>query len=88
MTNEPREPDTIMLSATEAERRRAHRAVQVAMAAGVIERQECDICGTCGSLIAHHPDYSEPLAVIWLCRTHHARVHAEMKRIEARLQHA
>lgn len=25
---------------------------------------------------AHHPDYSQPLAVVWLCRAHHMQAHA------------
>lgn len=24
---------------------------------------------------AHHPDYSQPLSVVWLCRTHHRKAH-------------
>lgn len=24
---------------------------------------------------AHHPDYSQPLEVLWLCRTHHLELH-------------
>ena len=35
-------------------------------------RQNC-WCGKIGE--AHHPDYSKPLDVIWLCSEHHAQVH-------------
>ena len=51
-----------------------------AVARGDLERGECDICGTAGSVIAHHPDYAEPLTVVMLCRSCHARVHAEIRR--------
>lgn len=34
-------------------------------------------CHECGSQIsqAHHPDYSKPLEVIWLCPSHHMLLH-------------
>lgn len=32
---------------------------------------------------AHHPDYSHPLSVVWLCPAHHAQAHALTKRIAA-----
>lgn len=32
------------------------------------------------SIEAHHPDYAEPLCVLWLCRTCHRREHAAMSK--------
>lgn len=39
-------------------------------------------CFCCGKLPTqgHHPDYSEPLSVVWLCRSHHAQLHLEFKK--------
>lgn len=36
-------------------------------------------CLKCGSLKVekHHPDYSKPLEVVWLCRPCHRRLHEE-----------
>lgn len=31
-------------------------------------------CG--GKPVAHHPDYSRPLQVVWLCQAHHKQAHA------------
>jgi hypothetical protein len=28
---------------------------------------------------AHHPDYDQPLDVVWLCRAHHMQAHALVK---------
>ena len=39
---------------------------------GRIVRQPCQVCGDLNSE-GHHPDYSEPLKVEWLCITHHGR---------------
>lgn len=52
---------------------KARRKVNHELAAGRIKKQPCH----CGSLDteAHHHDYSKPLDVVWLCRTHHAELH-------------
>lgn len=34
----------------------------------------CVICGSVDSE-AHHPDYREPVKVVWLCRKHHKCQH-------------
>lgn len=43
---------------------------------GTLERKPCAVCGTTKKVQAHHPDYRQPLEVIWLCQTHHLKVHA------------
>lgn len=52
---------------------RAHGIVARAIQRGELHRQSCTICGAAAE--AHHPDYSEPLRVEWLCRFHHRRHH-------------
>jgi hypothetical protein len=42
-----------------------------------IEKSNC-FCGKKGE--AHHPDYSKPLEVIWLCRPHHSELHRQLKK--------
>lgn len=56
------------------ERRAAHLAVQYALRTGRIERLPCWICGEKAE--AHHPDYAQPLDVVWLCPRHHKQAHA------------
>ncbi len=53
---------------------RAHRTIQRLIKAGVIKRQNCEVCGE-NNGSAHHPDYSKPLEVVWLCQKHHSEVH-------------
>lgn len=67
-------------SATHPERLRAKNILQGAVASGRINRQPCFVCG---ELIteAHHPDYSMPLDVVWLCKRHHEQVHSEHYRM-------
>jgi hypothetical protein len=42
---------------------------------GLIEIQPCMLCGDADSEM-HHPDYSKPKQVLWLCRAHHLDLHA------------
>lgn len=40
---------------------------------GKIEKKKCMVCKN-PKTEAHHPDYSKPLEVVWLCRKHHNEV--------------
>ena len=52
----------------------AHQKVKNALFRGDLIKLSCQECGDKKSL-AHHPDYSKPLEVIWLCSKHHMRLH-------------
>ena len=41
----------------------------------LIRPNECSQCDAACKPEAHHPDYSRPLDVIWLCRSCHCRLH-------------
>jgi len=60
------------------ERRAARSALFQAVKTGAVERFPCFVCGEDHSE-AHHPDYSMPLDVVWLCKPHHKEIH-EMAR--------
>lgn len=51
-----------------------NRAKQTARA---LERQPCFVCGSVERLHGHHPDYDQPMSVVWLCATHHNQLHKE-----------
>lgn len=57
------------------ERRRANcRAyTNVLVKRGVLKREPC-ACGAT-KVQAHHPDYTNPRLVIWVCRPCHIRTH-------------
>lgn len=42
---------------------------------GQITRLPCEVCGQKAQ--AHHPDYTKPREIRWLCRKHHNQVHKE-----------
>ena len=52
----------------------AHLTVRNAVRLGVLVPQPCEICGA-EKGEAHHPDYANPLEVVWLCRKHHSALH-------------
>ena len=41
---------------------------------GKLKIEPCTICGS-GEVEMHHEDYSKPLNVTWLCKTHHQLLH-------------
>lgn len=56
------------------DKHKARRICQKAVEKGVILKRPCEVCGSEKSQ-AHHPNYSRPLAVIWLCQDHHGVEH-------------
>lgn len=60
----------------------AARVIEAALKAGEIERPEyCTGCGchnTEHRIEAHHPDYTRPLFVSWLCTPCHKAIHKSM----------
>lgn len=62
------------------ERRKANILVGNAVRDGRLKKQPCWCCGDIAQ--AHHPDYSRPLDVVWLCTTHHDEAHAVTQELE------
>jgi hypothetical protein len=64
------------------EQRRRHNArtlARVYWLRGKLRQKPCRHCGDANSQ-RHHPDYSRPLFVIWLCRPCHLKLHAAKRR--------
>lgn len=55
-------------------KKKARTAVGNALRDGKLNRCSCEVCGN-PTAHAHHDDYSKPLDVRWLCRTHHVEWH-------------
>ena len=62
------------LRVIKADRYAARNAVSNALRDGRLTPLPCFICGEKSE--AHHPDYSRPLDVVWLCPPHHKQTHA------------
>lgn len=61
---------------TPEQRRKANSRSQakVYQRRGKLIQQPCRDCGSLKSE-KHHPDYSQPLLVVWLCRPCHLKLH-------------
>lgn len=56
------------------DKKEAHRLTAIALRAGRIARRtRCEQCGRAGDIEMHHPDYSKPLLVQWLCTKCHGK---------------
>ena len=55
------------------ERKNAQAKVYRALSSGKLTKQPCFVCEEIAE--AHHPDYSRPLDVVWLCASHHRQAH-------------
>lgn len=67
--------------------RRAHRdrqrAHNMAARAELQSPEQCEGCGLKKPLEKHHPDYSRPLLVVWLCKPCHAIADKIRRRLES-----
>ena len=63
-----------IVASREPHKAAASLAVRYAVKVGKVKKLSCEVCGNPKSE-AHHPDYSKPLDVMWLCRKHHADIH-------------
>lgn len=52
----------------------ARYLLRSAVSSGKVVKLACERCGDIKTQ-GHHPDYSKPLKVIWLCRKHHGEIH-------------
>ena len=64
------------------ERKRAETMVRYKLKSGRLTRLPCAVCKDPKSE-AHHPDYNEPLNVVWLCRKHHFAEHKRLRQKES-----
>ena len=51
----------------------------------IIRPSICSACRTEGRVEAHHPDYSKPYDVIWVCKSCHFMIHRKIKSHRERL---
>ena len=58
------------------EKRKAGRAAYKAKRKGLLIAEPCRDCGE-AEVDMHHPDYSRPLDVVWLCKPCHRKEHQE-----------
>jgi hypothetical protein len=58
------------------DRMKVKYAVKYALKTGKLVKTPCVICGD-ENVEGHHPDYSLPLDVVWLCKKHHKEIHTK-----------
>ena len=58
--------------------RRARWMVAEAIKAGRLLIEPCAVCRATESVQGHHEDYTKPLRVLWLCASHHTKIHNNM----------
>ena len=71
-----RKISNIRMRAKFPERYAARQALNVAVRSGRLIKKPCEKCGK-KKVHGHHPDYSKPLKVTWLCEKHHREEHAK-----------
>jgi len=65
-------------------KRKAQQLIATEVRAGRFTRQPCAVCDR-PNTHGHHPDYSKPLDVIWVCPRHHSMTH-KLERLKERLE--
>jgi hypothetical protein len=60
------------------ERYHCQEHVRKLIKAKLLVRLPCEVCGNTKSQ-AHHPDYTKPDKVVWLCQKHHTAEHQKVQ---------
>lgn len=68
-------------SAKNKHKRKAKDLVNQAIKVGQITKTNCEHCGSLDNIEGHHPDYSKPLEVIWLCIKCHNLEHIRLRKL-------
>jgi hypothetical protein len=63
---------------------KARQIMSNAITSGRLVPEPCVVCGE-EKTEGHHEDYSRPLDIIWLCRTHHKEIHRKFNTLRERL---
>lgn len=63
------------LSEFQKQQARTRSYTHVLVSRGKLAVLPCRECAGTENVEAHHPDYSDPRRVVWLCRTHHKALH-------------
>lgn len=71
----------IKYAAANQHKRKAKEAVRQAIKTGRLFKLPCEHCGETKKIQGHHPDYSQPLLVIWLCPPCHSKEHSRLKKL-------
>lgn len=58
---------------------KAHALARAARRRGDLVPEPCEVCGSL-HVEGHHPEYAAPLALRWLCPTHHRQEHIRIRR--------
>ncbi len=67
---------THKITSDERWKQAARQSTRAAVKRGQIKKlNNCEICGQNGTQ-THHPDYTKPLWVVWLCKECHDNLHA------------
>ena len=69
------------LSVEQRRRANARSYLHTYVKRGKVLKQPCAVCGKPAQ--AHHPDYSQPLLVVWLCPAHHHELHQKSEPVRA-----
>ncbi len=80
-----RTPDSYQREYREQNREKyvAQTAVSNAVRDGRLTKPDrCSHCHMVGEVEGHHPDYSKPLSVVWLCAACHKQLHALLRTLE------
>lgn len=61
------------------EKTKAREITNTAKKRGLLKPKPCVVCGSITNIHAHHPNYTKPLEIEWLCPQHHTDLHKEMR---------